>query len=613
MGTISKGISTSQQSKNELEETTAKLKERMKELNCLYTISKFAEDERLTIDTLMQSVVDLMAPSFQYPEFTCATAKIDDVIYKSSNFKKTEWVISSSIHIQAEAPGFLRVYYTDKKPSLDEGPFLKEERYLIDSVCNSVGKIIERIELNRELKEIEDRYKILTNSFADGITIIQDGQYKFINSSFSEITGYSQAYLLDKKESHFVSSKFNHLYRKSTIINSETGDIRNKIEYQLLSRSKKEIWVEEKRNLISWNNAPALLCIIRDISLLKQKEFASRNETLQLREENIRLRSSLKERFRFQNIIGKSDVMQQVYDLILSAANSDANVSISGESGTGKEMVAHAIHDLSKRKEKVFVPVNCGAIPESLLESEFFGYKKGAFTGAAIDKHGYLDLAENGSLFLDEIGELQLNMQAKLLRAIDGGGYNPIGSNEKRQVNFRIITATNKDLKQEVIKGKMREDFYYRIQVIPIVIPPLRDRKEDIPYLVEHFSKMYAGESLYNKIPDRFLEIIYTYDWPGNVRELQNALLRFFSTGQFELLGRIYGMSGVRKTDRFIADTTDAGDNLRQKIEDYERNLILNTLKDYQWHRNKVASELGITRNTLFRKMNKYGLNSIHK
>lgn len=597
--------------KQQTENTTSQLKERTKELNCLYAISKLAENESLTIDSLMQSVADLMIPSFQYPKITCAVATINNTAYQTKFFKDTKWKISAPIRIDSKKVGLLIVYYTDKKPNLDEGPFLKEERYLIDSVCNLLGKILESKKHAQNIKEIEDRYQILTNHIADGVVVIQDDQYKFINKSFAEMLEYSSKYLLNKKFSQFILPQFSSLYKESIILDSEEGNIQAKIEYQLLSKSGNKIWVEEKRNKISWNNAPAMLCIMRDINQGKQREISSKNETRELREENIRLRSSLKERFRFQNIIGQSEPMQRVYDLILSAANSDANVSIYGESGTGKELVANAIHDLSERKEKIFVPVNCGAVPESLLESEFFGYKKGAFTGAAIDKHGYLNLADGGTLFLDEIGELQLNMQAKLLRAIDGGGYHPIGSNKKLHTDFRIVTATNKDLKNEVIKGNMREDFYYRIHVIPVTIPPLRERKDDIPFLVEHFSKMYSGESAYTKIPEKFLEKIFSYDWPGNVRELQNTLLRFFSTGQFELLDRIYGMSGNEGTDHFTAGAAPLGGSLHQKIEDYERNLILNTLKENNWHRNKTSEKLGVTRNTLFRKINKYGLTSI--
>jgi len=204
-----------------------------------------------------------------------------------------------------------------------------------------------------------------------------------------------------------------------------------------------------------------------------------------------KMRSSIMNRYRFGQIIGKGPAMQKVYKLISKAAASDVNVVVYGESGTGKELVARAIHDMSDRRDRAFVPVNCRAIPHTLIESELFGYKKGAFTGANMDKHGYLDLAEGGTLFLDEVGELGVNMQVKLLRAIDGGGYFPVGSNKTKNSDFRIIAATNRNLRDQVNRGVIREEFFYRIHVIPITLPPLRDRKEDIPLLIDHFLQLY--------------------------------------------------------------------------------------------------------------------------
>ncbi len=179
--------------------------------------------------------------------------------------------------------------------------------------------------------------------------------------------------------------------------------------------------------------------------------------------------------------------MQEVYELILKAAATNANAIIYGESGTGKELVARAIHRLNNRKEGRFIPVNCGAIPENLLESEFFGYRKGAFTGAAADKEGYLDLADGGTLFLDELGEIGPNLQVKLLRVLEGGGYSAVGGRDVKKPDVRIIAATNRDLKAQVNRGLMREDFFYRVHIIPIQLPSLRERREDIPLLIEHF------------------------------------------------------------------------------------------------------------------------------
>ena len=608
INSLGTNISKITHDKNKLEKTTSKLKERVKELNCLYSISKTTETQHLTIEHFMQSIVDIIPPSFQYPDITCAAAKVNNTIFQTSFFKKTKWKLSSPIYLNKKNIGYLEIFYTEKMSVLDESPFLKEEKDLIDGICEKIGKTIERIQTNKALKEIETRYQILTDRFADGIVIIQNDKYKFVNTAFSSMVGYtSPKYLIDKKYHKFISKNFINQYNESILTQVDIDETQNIIEYKLLSKSGKEIWVEEKRNMINWAFAPALLCILRDITLKKEKEAYTVEETKQLRNENVLLRSSLKERYRFQNIIGISSVMQKVYDQILSAANSDANVSIYGESGTGKELVAKAIHDLSKREEDTFITINCGAIPEPLMESEFFGYKKGAFTGAVIDKHGFLDLADNGTLFLDEIGEIPLSMQVKLLRAIDGGGYSPIGSNKKHMANFRIIAATNRELEKEVVKGRIREDFYYRIQVIPITLPPLRERKEDIPFLVEHFTSMFSKKSQFKKVPNDIKSQIYSHDWAGNIRELQNVLLRFFSTGQFELIS----FNKVQQKDsdkKFYETVRDEKSSLSQFVEIQEKEQIIKALQATNSHRTNTAELLGMSRSTLFRKIKKYGL-----
>ena len=344
-----------------------------------------------------------------------------------------------------------------------------------------------------------------------------------------------------------------------------------------------------------------------DITDRKRREEKICEDADLLRNENIVLRSAMKERYRFENIVGKSRAMQKVYELVVRAAASNAHVIIYGESGTGKELVARAIHNLSNRCEKHFVPVNCGAISEHIIESEFFGYRKGAFTGAEKDKEGFLGTADGGTLFLDEIGDLPVSMQVKLLRAIDGGGYYPIGSRSKHTSDFRIVAATNKNLKQLVDQGLMREDFYYRIQVIPIFLPPLKDRKEDIPLLVDHFTGIYAKNSPLKKIPNHIAAQILNHDWPGNIRELQNALLRFFSTGEFEILNMTAPPIQSHNLKRPVP-LGDKNNNLSHAIETIEKEQIINALQSTNWHRSCAAAKLGISRSTLFRRMKKHGL-----
>jgi len=263
---------------------------------------------------------------------------------------------------------------------------------------------------------------------------------------------------------------------------------------------------------------------------------------------------------------------------------------------------------MSNRREKVFVPVNCGAIPETLLESEFFGYKKGAFTGAHMDKHGYLDLAEGGTLFLDEVGELGLNMQIKLLRAIDGGGYSPVGSNKTKNSNSRIIAATNRNLTDQVNRGLMREDFFYRIHVIPITLPPLRDHKEDIPLLIDHFLKSYNDGKKPTTIPGKILEAMYNYHWPGNVRELQNVLHRYLAVKRLDFMSSNSPNQPVELIGVSEKEISQNNTNLCVAVENLEKTFVTRALDDTHWNRSKAAMLLGISRRTLFRKMKNLGM-----
>ncbi len=349
-----------------------------------------------------------------------------------------------------------------------------------------------------------------------------------------------------------------------------------------------------------------------DITERKQAEKALREREVYLSRENVRLKSSIRDRFRFGDIIGKSPAMQQVYELILNAAGTDANVIIYGESGTGKELVAQAVHNMSERRNSAFVVVNCGAIPENLLESEFFGYKKGAFTGAEQNKHGYLDLADGGTLFLDELGEISLNMQVKLLRVIEGMGYRPLGSDRMHHPDIRIVAATNRDLADRVRNGKMREDFFYRIHVIPIHLPPLRDRKEDIPLLIDHFMQQYGDRDRLPPITGKMMDAAQSYDWPGNIRELQNVLHRYLTLNRFELseLSVKKETAGKQKSADAAIDfdtkLASPGANLPESVEAYEKQLIRKVLEKNQWQRGKAAADLGIHRRTLFKKIKKY-------
>ncbi len=302
------------------------------------------------------------------------------------------------------------------------------------------------------------------------------------------------------------------------------------------------------------------------------------------------------------DIIAKSSQMKNILNHINKIAPFDINVLISGESGTGKEVVARYIHKKSKRKNKPFIAVNCGAIPHDLLESELFGFKKGAFTGATIDKKGIIEEAQGGTVFLDEIGDLPLDLQVKLLRVLQENEIKPLGSNKPKKVNVRFIAATNKDLKKLVKEGKFREDLYYRLNVISIDIPPLRKRKEDILPLAEFFLKKY---SLKYGIPQkRFSESakaqMLSYDWPGNVRELEHAIERTLLTTNGIVIKKIEGIP-IPKSHTVIKPYKEAK-------EEFEKNYLENLLKETNWNISKAAKLAQKTRAEIYRMIKKYNL-----
>ncbi|MBN2059868.1 MAG: sigma 54-interacting transcriptional regulator [Deltaproteobacteria bacterium] len=463
--------------------------------------------------------------------------------------------------------------------------------------------ITEQKNFEQALIQSEEGYRVLAENVPEGFALMQGGRYVLVNKAFAALFGYkSPDDLIGKKASGPIMPDYKDLFEK-TIQDIETGQSGEKVlNWPCRTQDGKEIWVEGHPNLFMWENKPAVLTTIIDVTEIRAKEIAIKEEAQHLRKENIRLKSEIKDRYRFGDIVGKSPVMQEVYELILKAATTNASVIIYGESGTGKELVARAIHDMSDRREKEFVPVNCGAIPETLLESEFFGYKKGAFTGAHKDKGGFLDLAQGGTLFLDEVGELTLNIQVKLLRVIEGVGYTPVGSSQVKRSDARLVTATNRDLKEEVNKGLMRDDFFYRIHIIPIHLPPLRERREDIPLLADHFLHSLAKGKNMSSLPGRIMEALYNYHWPGNVRELQNALQRYLTVGQLDFIhsdddSTIGARQGSGKTDKKIIEP------LKNVITEVEKRMITSALNQTNWNRTKAAELLGIPRKALFRKM----------
>ncbi len=332
-------------------------------------------------------------------------------------------------------------------------------------------------------------------------------------------------------------------------------------------------------------------------------------EKRKLNEEVSILREKIKTTYELGNVFWKSAKMQELLNIIPKIAQSISNVLITGESGTGKELVATAIHNLSPRKGKNLVAINCATFPEGLLESELFGHMKGAFTGAAYNKQGLFEVADNGSIFLDEICEMSVNLQAKLLRVLENNTFRRVGGTTDIKVDVRVISATNKDLKEEISSGNFREDLYYRLNVVPLHIPPLRERQEDIPLLVEHFLTKFSP--LKKKVSAQVIKLFEKYPWRGNVRELENVIERIILlTDKNEITIEDVPPEMLKLSDdiKHVPALTREGADLDSIVENIEKNYLLNALKIANGNKTEAARLLNLSFRSFRHRLSKYGI-----
>src|SRR5262245_45365424 len=343
-----------------------------------------------------------------------------------------------------------------------------------------------------------------------------------------------------------------------------------------------------------------------DLGILRQTVRAAA-ERIALERSNRELRSTLDKTFEFPGILGQTPAMQRVLDVMNQVVDTDATVLILGESGTGKELVAQALHRAGPRRNRPFVPLNCAALAEGVLESELFGHERGAFTGAVPRRKGRFEAADGGTLFLDEVGDMPLSSQSKLLRALESGEIVRVGSNDPVRVNVRLIAATNKDLGRAVAEGRFREDLYFRLRVVTIDLPPLRERLSDIPVLAAHFLAQAAER--HSRPAKAFsreaLDLLTVYRWPGNVRELKNVVEAMVLLSRDAVLG-------PETVPGYARDAHDRPDPVKslsgQKLDEIERILVTNTLRDVAGNRERAAALLGISERTLYRKISLFGL-----
>ncbi len=348
---------------------------------------------------------------------------------------------------------------------------------------------------------------------------------------------------------------------------------------------------------------------------LRLDEILAKVETISqlksLMKENQYLREKLSQKYNFNNIIGKNRKMLELFDLIKDIAKTNSTILITGESGTGKELIANAIHFNSERIKKPFVKVNCGVLAENLLESELFGHVKGSFTGAIRDKLGRFEIANGGTIFLDEIGDISPNMQLKLLRVLQEGEFERVGGTETIKVDVRIIAATNRDLKSMMMNGEFRQDLYYRLNVIPLEVPTLRERRDDIPLLITHFLEKYNKQfdKKIESIEDNVMKCLQNYSWQGNIRELENLLERAVVLNKSgRLTVKDFPLYVIQQQTDIESEMNTDG-SLIDIVDSYEKQIILKALKENNFNKLRTAEKLGIHRSTFMSKLKKYNIN----
>jgi PAS domain S-box-containing protein len=477
----------------------------------------------------------------------------------------------------------------------------------IASIRGTVLDITERKRAEEAIHESEERFRRLSECPLEGVVLSEKGRILDANEQFARMFGFTQIELIGMHVSDFVAPEF----RELVLGKIDSGD-ETPYEHMAVRRDGSVFPVEVSGKMIPYKGRSARVTVIRDNTERKRAEQGLRNALAEveklknrLQEENIYLQDEIKVTHNFEEFITRSQNVKQVLHKVEQVAPTDATVLILGESGTGKELLARAIHHLSHRSDRALVKVNCAALPEPLIESELFGHEKGAFTGATARKSGRFELADGGTIFLDEIGDLPVELQVKLLRVLQEGEFERLGSSNTLKVDVRVIAATNRNLEDAIRRGTFREDLFYRLNVFPVNLPPLRDRKEDIPDLARHFIRKYSaiiGKKI-EKIPPAVFNALMAYDWPGNVRELENVVERAVILTNGPVLE--------------IDESFDVNPHLSQPVtapvtlKDNERAVIRRALEETHWvieGRDGAAVRLGIAPSTLRDRIEKYGL-----
>ncbi|GJL57082.1 MAG: hypothetical protein NPIRA02_42140 [Nitrospirales bacterium] len=616
----------------QLQRTLHHLGERVKELTALHTTARLFQEDDGSTEQLLTKLVALLPVSWQFPDITAARIRFDELEVATPNYRVSPWVQHADFVCQGDVFGLIEVVYLEERPFEVEGPFLAEERSLINSLAEMLAIHLDRKHskeaLQRAHDELEGRVRERTAALSQANDLLTEevAQRTKVESRLEQVIGKLQ------RSHDDLQAMMNQLSigvaltdRLGTILflNRAAQHICQKRSEQYVGKHWKELFgdteslsrleetvqqLPQKREsiLVNMPNVPggriswANVDICDDPRDSQQKIFYLYDMS-----EVENLRRLLGESGKFQDLIGKSQGMQAVFQQIHELARVDSTVLIEGETGTGKELVARAIHRTSHRKERPFVAVNCAGLTESLVASQLFGHKRGAFTGAVSDQTGLFEAAEGGTLFLDEIGDIPLSIQTSLLRVLQEREVTRLGESKLRKINVRVIAATHHHLADDVEAGEFRADLLYRIRVGRVLLPPLRERREDIPLLSSFFlgqCQATTGRPV-NQISHEAVRLLVLHHWPGNVRELQHAI-------EFAVIRSRGPILQPHDFPPEVLDQVDLPRIVRGRnapIED-QGDPILSALEKTGGNRSAAAKLLGISRVTLYRRLSRLGI-----
>ncbi|MCB2183619.1 MAG: sigma 54-interacting transcriptional regulator [Desulfobulbaceae bacterium] len=601
-------ISRRKQIEEILKRKSRQLEKRVKELHCLYEISMLIDRNEHDLEEVFRGVLKLIPPSLQYPELTVARIVYQGKEYLSANFQETQWRLSQYMEIGDHEAGLIEVSYLENPGDDFEGPFLKEERDFINEIADKISRFQQRFNTAEKLREITEQLRLSHRDLEKKVfrrtKDLHDSQSELLSvfeSVPDGIISVDTSLVVLHKNNRCMSdltvergkvfqpgaSKFQQECHRilSHTLNKQEPVKDYRLEFQKGESSHKAFLVGTSCLTSKAGEFKGVLLIIHDITQVAVLE------------------GQLRERRQFRQIVGESRKMQEVFQRIRQVASVDTTVLITGESGVGKELIVDTLHAQGDRASKNLVKVNCSALPENLLECELFGHVKGAFTGASKDRAGRIQLAEGGILFLDEIGDISLRLQLQLLRFLESKEFERVGESQKRTADVRVFAATNADLLEKVGDGSFREDLYYRLKVMVIHVPPLRERREDIPFLIDSFLAYFNSKfkKQISGVSRDAVDALMVHEWRGNIRELKHAFEHAFLLCRGTILE-------LRDFPKEMITRQAEISTVQQPARTLTREVLLRALNDTRWHRTETARLLKISRATLYNKLKEFGL-----